>query len=74
MADLRFRDDAGWQWEVIEHPGGAGWRDREVPLAGQRCLYFLSRYETRRCDEFPEDWARRSAAELARLCEVAKAL
>ncbi|HKW47494.1 MAG TPA: hypothetical protein VJN70_08610 [Gemmatimonadaceae bacterium] len=71
MSEIRFRDQAGWQWEVVEstkrRPGNDD-TDR------QRTLYFLNRYETRRTAEFPADWAKRSSKELVQLCEVAERL
>lgn len=72
MTDVRFRDDDGWHWQVVEHSGRDAWHT--TTRMRRRCLYFLSRYETRRCDDFPDDWSRRSAAELSRLCEVAVTL
>jgi len=71
MSEIRFRDQAGWQWEVVESSKrriDAGKGER------QRTLYFLNRYETRRIDEFPADWAKRPSKELVRLCEVAEPL
>lgn len=73
MSEIRFRDPAGWQWEVVESS------TRRVTAeqgdnGRRRALYFLNRYETRRIDEFPTDWARRSSKELIRLCEVAEPL
>lgn len=71
MGEIRFRDQAGWQWEVVESSKrrvDAGKGER------QRSLYFLNRYETRRIDEFPADWAKRPSKELVRLCEVAEPL
>jgi hypothetical protein len=71
MSEIRFRDQAGWQWEVIESTkkrAGDGQSQRE------RTLYFLNRYETRRIAEFPADWAKRSSKELVQLCEVAERL
>ena len=73
MSEIRFRDSAGWQWEVVESS-----KQRASAEQGEnerrRALYFLNRYETRRIDEFPADWARRSSKELIRLCEVAEPL
>lgn len=70
MSEIRFRDQAGWQWEVVESSKRrmSGNKERE------RALYFLNRYETRRIDEFPADWARRPSKELMDLCEVAEPL
>jgi hypothetical protein len=71
MSEIRFRDRAGWQWEVVESPKrrvSEGMADR------QRALYFLNRYETRRIGEFPADWAKRPSKELIQLCEVAEPL
>ena len=69
MSEIRFRDQAGWQWEVVE---SSTRRASEGKVDKQRALYFLNRYETRRIDEFPADWAKRSSKELVRLCEVAE--
>ena len=73
MSEIRFRDRAGWQWEVVESS-----KRRAASQDGEnerrRALYFLNRYETRRIDEFPSDWARRSSKELIQLCEVAEPL
>lgn len=71
MSEIRFRDRAGWQWEVVESS-----RKRVDPSKDeqQRALYFLNRYETRRTAEFPSDWAKRPSKELIRLCEVAEPL
>ena len=70
MSEIRFRDQAGWQWEVVESSKRRMSGDKER----ERALYFLNRYETRRIDEFPADWARRPSKELMRLCEVAEPL
>ena len=71
MSEIRFRDKAGWQWEVVESS-----KRRVDQSKGERqgALYFLNRYETRRIDEFPADWAKRPSKELVRLCEVAEPL
>ena len=71
MSEIRFRDQAGWQWEVVE---SRKQRAGESDSARQRTLYFLNRYETRRTAEFPADWAKRSSKELVQLCEVAERL
>jgi hypothetical protein len=71
MSEIRFRDRAGWQWEVIE---SSKRRVSEGAADAQRALYFLNRYETRRIDEFPADWAKRPSKELMKLCEVAEPL
>jgi hypothetical protein len=71
MSEFRFRDPAGWQWEVVE---SSKRRVSEGKGDSRRALYFLNRYETRRIDEFPADWAKRSSKELLRLCEVAEPL
>jgi len=71
MSEIRFRDRAGWQWEVVE---SSKRRVSEDAAEVQRALYFLNRYETRRIDEFPADWARRPSKELMKLCEVAEPL
>ena len=71
MSEIRFRDQAGWQWEAVESTkkrAGEGESER------QRTLYFLNRYETRRTAEFPADWAKRPSKELVKLCEVAERL
>jgi hypothetical protein len=73
MSEIRFRDQAGWQWEVVESSKrraseGKGEGER------QRTLYFLNRYETRRIADFPADWAKRPPKELVQLCEVAERL
>lgn len=75
MSEIRFRDRAGWQWEVVESS------KRRVSAAAvdgeqerQRALYFLNRYETRRIADFPADWAKRPSKELIQLCEVAEPL
>jgi hypothetical protein len=71
MSEIRFRDQAGWQWEVVESTKRrAGQEQSERP----RTLYFLNRYETRRIAEFPADWAKRSSKELVKLCEGAERL
>lgn len=68
---MKFRDDDGWLWEAIEHP-----REREVRARtegpARRALYFLSRYQTRRRDDFPSDWHRRTADELLALFRTAQ--
>jgi hypothetical protein len=73
MSEIRFRDRAGWQWEVVESS-----KRRVIDEQGEndrrRALYFLNRYETRRIDDFPSDWAKRPSKELIRLCEVAEPL
>lgn len=73
MSEIRFRDPAGWQWEVVESSRRRGPAD-QGENERRHALYFLNRYETRRIDEFPADWARRSSKELIRLCEVAEPL
>lgn len=67
----KFRDADGWLWEAIERP-----READVPTAsdGPRTLFFLSRYQTRRRDDFPSDWDRRSADELLELLRTARPL
>jgi len=72
MSEIRFRDQAGWQWEVVESTSKR--RTSEGQSEKQRTLYFLNRYETRRTAEFPADWAKRSSKELVQLCEVAERL
>ena len=73
MSEIRFRDRAGWQWEVVESS-----RRRAANDSGanerRRALYFLNRYETRRIEEFPSDWAKRPSRELIQLCEIAEPL
>lgn len=71
MSEIRFRDRAGWQWEVVE---SSKRRAKEGTADQERALYFLNRYETRRIAEFPADWAKRPSKELIRLCEVAEPL
>jgi hypothetical protein len=71
MSEIRFRDQAGWQWEVVESSKS---RIADGKQERSRSLYFLNRYETRRIDEFPADWAKRPPKELIRLCEVAEPL
>lgn len=71
MSEIRFRDQAGWQWEVVESTKR---RTGEGESERQRTLYFLNRYETRRTAEFPADWAKRPSKELVKLCEVAERL
>jgi hypothetical protein len=71
MSEIRFRDRAGWQWEVVE---SSKRQAREGDANRERALYFLNRYETRRIAEFPADWAKRPSKELIRLCEVAEPL
>lgn len=71
MREIRFRDRAGWQWEVVE---SSKRRVSEGKGEQQRALYFLNRYETRRMNEFPADWAKRSPKELVKLCEGAEPL
>lgn len=69
MREIRFRDQAGWQWEVVESSKA---RIADGTQERSRSLYFLNRYETRRIDDFPADWAKRPPKELIRLCEVAE--
>jgi hypothetical protein len=71
MSEIRFRDRAGWQWEVVE---SSKRRVNDSEASRQHALYFLNRYETRRIAEFPADWAKRPSKELIRLCEVAEPL
>jgi len=71
MSEIRFRDQAGWQWEAVE---SSKRRASEGKAERQRTLYFLNRYETRRTEEFPADWAKRPPKELVQLCEVAERL
>ena len=71
MGEIRFRDRAGWQWQVVESSkrrASDGNEDHE------RALYFLNRYETRRIADFPSDWAKRPSKELIKLCEGAEPL
>jgi hypothetical protein len=72
MSEIRFRDRAGWQWEVVESSKRRAVEGEEANR--RRALYFLNRYETRRIEEYPSDWAKRSSKELIRLCEVAEPL
>jgi hypothetical protein len=69
MSEIRFRDQAGWQWEVVESVKP---RNADGKQERRRSLYFLNRYETRRIDDFPADWAKRPSKDLIRLCEVAE--
>jgi hypothetical protein len=71
MSEIRIRDRAGWQWEIVE---SSKRRPNDGQTERQPALYFLNRYETRRIDEFPVDWAKRPPKELVRLCEVAEPL
>ena len=73
MSEIRFRDRAGWQWEVVESSKRRV-ADEKGENERRRALYFLNRYETRRIEEFPTDWAQRPSKELMRLCEVAEPL
>lgn len=73
MSEIRFRDRAGWQWEVVESSKRRV-ADEKGENERRRALYFLNRYETRRIEEFPNDWAKRPSKELMRLCEVAEPL
>ena len=73
MSEIRFRDRAGWQWEVVESSKRRV-ADEKGENERRRALYFLNRYETRRIEEFPTDWAKRPSKELMRLCEVAEPL
>ncbi len=60
----RFRDENGWTWEAVERTVG-------TDGVAAPALYFISRYQTRRCDRFPTDWERRTPDELLDLCEAA---
>lgn len=71
MSEIRFRDRAGWQWEVVE---SSKRRVSDGKSDQERALYFLNRYETRRTADFPSDWAKRPSRELIKLCEVAEPL
>ena len=71
MSEIRIRDRAGWQWEIVE---SSKRRASEGTTEQQRALYFLNRYETRRIQEFPADWAKRPPKELIKLCEGAEPL
>jgi hypothetical protein len=71
MSEIRFRDRAGWQWEVVE---SSKRRVSDGKDEQERALYFLNRYETRRMADFPSDWAKRPSRELIKLCEVAEPL
>jgi len=55
----RFFSLTGVRWEVLEAPDS---------------LYFLSRAGSRRCDDYPADWAKQSAREIASLCLRARPL
>jgi hypothetical protein len=75
MSEIRFRDRAGWQWEVVESSKRrVSSQQNEGESEAKRALYFLNRYETRRIADFPPDWAKRPSKELIRLCEVAEPL
>ena len=73
MSEIRFRDRAGWQWEVVESSRRRVSNDSSGNER-RRALYFLNRYETRRIEEFPSDWAKRPSRELIQLCEIAEPL
>ncbi len=60
----KFRDESGWTWEAVE--GMAGEQGDAAPT-----LYFISRYQTRKCDRFPLDWERRPSDELLDLWQAA---
>lgn len=71
MTEIRFRDQAGWQWEVVE---SAKRRDNNQSSDARRSLYFLNRFETRRIDDFPSDWRKKTSRELIQLCDIADPL
>ena len=73
MAEIRIRDEAGWQWQVVEHASRRHDAPDDMPQR-RRSLYVLSRYETRRCDDFPPDWAKRTPKDLLELWADAEPL
>lgn len=66
----KFRDGEGWAWEVVERSDNLDGMPNAVGDGG-RALYFLSRYQTRRVDDFPVDWQLRPADELIDLWRAA---
>ena len=74
MRTRRFVDPAGWTWQALEISTAAH-DDAHALLSGRverPVLYFISRYATRRMDEFPDDWPALPSTQLANLCERAK--
>ena len=75
MKTRRFVDPAGWTWQAIEicpTQDEAHALLRNMPE--RPVLYFISRYSTRRMDEFPDDWPALPSPQLAKLCDRAKAV
>ncbi len=66
----KFRDEEGWAWEAVERSRAHALDSDDASPA----LYFISRFQTRRCDRFPSDWERRSTDELLDLWEAAVTL
>ena len=56
-----FRDAEGWSWVAVEHEPEVG---DDARTGVGRVLYFLSRYQTRRTEDFPMDWQLRPASDL----------
>ena len=73
MRTRRFVVLAGWTWQALEI-SSPPYEDAHAILAGRKektVLYFISRYATRRMEDFPDDWPALSSAQLASLCERA---
>ena len=66
---IRFHDDAGFMWEVVELETRRRTPD-DLPAPPERQLYFLSRIGTRRAPA-PPNWKGLAPRALARLCDDA---
>lgn len=66
---IRFRDEAGFLWEVVELESRRITPD-DMPAAPEKQLYFLSRRGTRRMTA-PPNWTGLAPRALARLCDDA---
>jgi hypothetical protein len=75
MPSRRFVDAHGAHWEVLELHAERRHMERRTDEATPRpTLYFISRFDTRRSEEFPGEWYRMSSAQLTRLCADARPL
>jgi hypothetical protein len=69
MFNRKFVHADGWTWEALETPPPAPTLDGND--GEQSVLYFLSRNESRRCDDFPEEWVSLPTSMLRTLCDRA---
>jgi hypothetical protein len=71
-ASRHFVDSFGFSWEAVEIAREVSRAD--LPIPGDRWLYFLSRGTTRRLRAYPRDWTSLEWTDLEDLCTRAEVL